>query len=73
LYPDNTGHTFTVHLPAVLNYVTDDWEVGMVYLTVPTPLGRIDQLPPMRQIGLGWIKNNQWELRGLKARVQQQN
>ncbi|KAK3745101.1 hypothetical protein QZH41_015087 [Actinostola sp. cb2023] len=27
LYPDNTGHTFSVRLPASLNYVPDDWEV----------------------------------------------
>ncbi|KAK3730965.1 hypothetical protein QZH41_007187 [Actinostola sp. cb2023] len=47
------GHTFTVRLPASLNYVPDDWEVGMVYMTMPTPEGRIEQLSPMRQIGVG--------------------
>ncbi|KAK3747627.1 hypothetical protein QZH41_001027 [Actinostola sp. cb2023] len=60
LYPDNTGHTFTVRLPASLNYVPDDWEVGMVYLAVPTPEGRIEQLSPMRQVGIGVIPNNVW-------------
>ncbi|KAK3715797.1 hypothetical protein QZH41_001225 [Actinostola sp. cb2023] len=55
LYPDNTGHTFTVRLPASLNYVPDDWEVGMVYMTIPTPEGRIEQLSPMRQVGVGKI------------------
>ncbi|KAK3753680.1 hypothetical protein QZH41_003317 [Actinostola sp. cb2023] len=60
LYPDNTGHTFTVRLPASLNYVPDDWEVGMVYMTVPTPEGRLEQLSPMRQVGIGIITNNVW-------------
>ncbi|KAK3743890.1 hypothetical protein QZH41_020550 [Actinostola sp. cb2023] len=53
LYPDNTGHTYTVHLPAALNYVPDDWEVGMVYLTTPVPHGRIEELSQMHQM-VGW-------------------
>jgi len=62
LYPDNTGHTFTVRLPASLNYMPDDWEVGMVYLTVPTPEGRIEQLSLKRQVGVGKINpvDNAW-------------
>ncbi|KAK3746735.1 hypothetical protein QZH41_010293 [Actinostola sp. cb2023] len=66
LYPDNTGHTFTVRLPASLNYVPDDWEVGMVYMTIPTPEGRIEQLSPRRQIGVGKINptNHTWIPKG---------
>jgi len=66
LYPDNTGHTYTVHLPAALNYVLDDWKVGMVYLTTPVPHGRIEELSPMRQVGVGWLNDHQWTIRGAR-------
>ncbi|KAK3731366.1 hypothetical protein QZH41_007158 [Actinostola sp. cb2023] len=67
LYPDNTGHTFTVRLPASLNYVPDEWEVGMVYMTIPTPEGRIEQLSSKRQVGVGKINptNYSWTANGV--------
>ncbi|KAK3743572.1 hypothetical protein QZH41_001381 [Actinostola sp. cb2023] len=67
LYPDNKGDTFTVHLPAALNYVPDDWEVAMVYLTIPVPHGRLEALSPMRQVGVGWLNDHhQWTIKGAR-------
>ncbi|KAK3736422.1 hypothetical protein QZH41_004037 [Actinostola sp. cb2023] len=66
LYPDNKGDTFTVHLPAALNYVPDDWKVAMVYLTIPVPHGRLEALSPMRRVGVGWLKDHQWTIKGAR-------
>ena len=59
LYPNNTGAKYTVRLPLSLNYDPDQWEVGMIYLSVPVP--HVETRIQLQDIGVGRLTGNQFD------------